>query len=200
MKPYLPIVATLLVPAASLVAQESNSDPGCCGNADRAPRTFRDAPTHDTIAGRGTPVSNPIAQLPKVEVTASSEDVPQAEAPKPESLISRSEILHRGNKVTLVPKRAVLHVPSTLRGALGAPANPELVVWSEFYRENRGWIDTVEVTRAQAEGWKPLSEELLESFQNRSKIVVATLQGGPISVLPVVEEAAGPETATKETP
>ena len=36
----------------------------------------------------------------------------------------------------------------------------KLMSWADFYAQNRGWITTVEVTRVQAEGNKPLAEEI----------------------------------------
>jgi hypothetical protein len=42
----------------------------------------------------------------------------------------------------------------------------------------------VEVTREQSEGNSPIDEDVLSSFKQRTKVVVATYQGGPISILP----------------
>ncbi|GAA5480207.1 hypothetical protein Hhel01_03731 [Haloferula helveola] len=126
------------------------------------------------------------------------EEVKVSEAPKPESILARSEVLYRGNIATLIPKRAVLHLPSGLRGALARPAEGQgvkFVQWSQFYAANRSWIRTVEVTRAQAEGMEAMPEETVEKFKESREMIVATYQTGPISVMPVKE----PEAATATT-
>ncbi|MBK1827666.1 hypothetical protein [Haloferula rosea] len=171
---------------------------GCCGDQAPPRAVIRDAATHDSIveAGRGRAV-NPIGQLATANIP---EEVKSSKPFKPESLIARSEVLKRGNTATLVPKRAVLHLPADLRGVMGLPENPQLVNWPDFLMQNRAWIRTVEVTRAQAEGQAPLSEAMLESFKDCRQVVVATYQTGPISVLPYVAPEEPAETANVEEP
>ncbi|HEY8960712.1 MAG TPA: hypothetical protein VIM57_00815, partial [Luteolibacter sp.] len=62
-------------------------------------------------------------------------------------------------------------------------------------------IKTMEVTRAQAEGKEPFTEEMAKSLENSSAIVVATFSGDPISVLPAPpkEEAAPGSTPNSST-
>lgn len=156
---------------------------------------FRDAATHDSIVENRKVRPNPISELAQVAVP---EEAKASETYKPQSLLARSEVIKRGNTATLVPKRAVLHVPADLRGVIGMPENPQLVNWGEFFAQNRSWIRTVEVTRNQAEGGAPLSEELIKSFEDCRQVVVATFQTGPISVLPYVEPEEPTETANVE--
>ena len=112
-------------------------------------------------------------------------------------LISRSDILCFQGRATLVPKRAVLHVPKSLAGRLGMQEGSQIGSWTEFLNANRAWIRTVPVTRIQAEGNDPMPEGVLKSFVKEQRVVIATYQEGPISVLPLkVPEAAvagGPE-------
>jgi len=186
----------LILFAASAVVLPLHAQSDCCGGTDPS-RVFRDAATHDSLVEAGKGRGNPIGELAQQNVP---EEVKQSTPYKPTSLIARSEILKRGSTATLVPKRAVLHVPSDLRGVLGLPENPNLVNWPDFLLQNRAWIRTVEVTRAQAEGMAPLSEEMLESFKECRQVVVATYQTGPISVLPYVDPEEQAETANVEEP
>lgn len=182
MKSLIVIISSILVPVGLLPAQESG--PGCCGNSNKK-TAFRDAATHEALAKRGRGKANPISELRSVRPP---EDAMNSKAFKPESIIARSEVLHRGQVATLIPKRAVLHLPAGLRGAVGMPEGVQLVSWADFYRANRNWIRTLEVTRAQAEGETPLSEEAVESFKESRDLIVATYQTGPISVMPLKEE------------
>lgn len=148
-------------------------------------RVFRDAATHESLAGQKKQPADPISVLVPNEMPVPQGDL---EPFKPTSLIARSEILHARGAATLVPKRAILHLPAGLKGAHGMPkGSPKILNWRDFYVANRSWIDTVEVTRAQAEGRAPLSEKLVESFEECRKVVVAVYQAGPISVLPLAE-------------
>ena len=187
------IVAASLIPAASLIAEERA--PGCCGSGIPDNAVFRDAATHSTLTVRETPGKNPIREL---RSATPPEDAMNSKAYVPQSIIGRSEVIHRGKVATLVPKRAVLHLPEGLRGSTGLPEGARLVSWAEFYRANRNWIRTFEVSRAQAEGETPLAEEAVESFKESPHLIVATYQTGPISVMPLREEESSNAAETKQ--
>ena len=190
------IYPCILAALANVCVAENIS--GCCPERGVSKRVFRDAANHDSIIERKATDADPISLLKPVVQSTPVEGVV---APKRVSLIERSDIIHQGDLVTLVPKRAVLHLPDHLRGQVGKVEGKKLVNWPEFYRANRAWIDTIEVTRAQAEGRAPLSEELIKSFEKRTKAVVAVMQGGPISVLPLEKpEAEVAGTENTETP
>lgn len=121
-------------------------------------------------------------------------------------LISRSDVICFRDRATLVPKRAVLHVPKNLSDRLVMKEGAQLGIWVDFLNANRAWIRTVAVTRVQAEGNDPMPEATLKSFEKEQRLVVATYQDGPISVLPlkVAEPAPAPgdpaATALKPSP
>lgn len=194
MNPSFTTILAAMLPVALLSAQDK--DPDCCGNSNAGP-VFRDAATHKSLAARGQAQENPIASLPSIQPP---EEAMNSKAYKPESIIARSEVIHRGRMATLVPKRAVLHLPDDLRGAVGLPQGVQLISWAQFYKLNRNWIRTLEVTRAQAEGDAPLSEEVVESFKESRHLIVATYQTGPISVMPLKEEAEAPEISDNSKP
>ena len=161
-------------------------------------KVYRDAATHKSLVGRVKTQKEPLEDYKSSEKLDESQ---VSERYKPKSLIARSEILHARGFATLVPKRAVLHLPDGLKAYFGLPTgSTQVVPWSKFYVANRAWIDTVEVTRAQAEGRAPLSEELIKSFEKRRNVVVAVLQGGPISVLPVQAPAEEDKEANSKKP
>ena len=68
-----------------------------------------------------------------------------------------------------------------------ASVEPRVPDW--MAGQNRGWITTVEVSRVQAEGNLAIAEETRERIGKSMNLVVATYMGGPISVLPLKEEA-----------
>lgn len=119
---------------------------------------------------------------------------------QPKSLISESDTLCFNGAVTLVPKRAVLQTPKNLADRLQYVAGAKLMTWSEFYALNRGWITTVEVSRLQAEGNDPLAAETKKQLVKSGNLIVATFQGGPISVLPLKAPVEKSPTTTTPKP
>lgn len=119
---------------------------------------------------------------------------------RPESLIGSSDTICFNGTVTLVPKRAILQMPKNLADRLKYQPGAKLMNWAEFYALNRGWITTIEVSRVQAEGNSPLAEETTKKIAKSGNLIVATYQGGPISVLPPKPAPAGATTPTTHTP
>lgn len=120
-----------------------------------------------------------IAQTPpKASVSTSREQTPD--------LLSRSDILCYNGAFTIVPKRAILHQPKNIASRINQfiPGS-KVMAWLDFLRNNRGWISTVEVTRAQAEGREAIDHKVIEHYRKSSNLVVATYKSGPISVLPL---------------
>lgn len=142
---------------------------------------MRDATTHEQLAARqrGVQQADPMLALEP----ATGPD--PAKADRVPDLISQSDIVCFGGRATLVPKRAILHVPANLAERLKFLPSAKIQHWAEFYAENRGWITTVEVSRVQAEGNQPMDEAISKRVADSPSLVVATYQGGPISVLPL---------------
>lgn len=165
---------------------------------------MRDAATHDQLSQslRMVQQSDPIRDLgPAIGKTEEDPSKPLASR----DLIKDSTILCYRGYLTLVPKRAVLHLPDALKDRFEAKEKVKVVSWNGFFQVNRGWIRAVEVTREQAMGQAPMSEEVVKSFQEGNSAVIATFKGGPISVLPYVapetpEEGETAPAAPKEAP
>lgn len=110
-------------------------------------------------------------------------------------IFESSDILCFNGNATLVPKRAILHQPQAVASRVNQyQPGSKLLSWLDFYAQNRGWITMVEVSRAQAQGKAPLDEEAVGRFRKGSNLVVATFQGGPISVNPPKESTPGAAT------
>lgn len=103
---------------------------------------------------------------------------------QPEDLLSKSDIISYNGMTTLVPKRAIIQLPESMAQRVGRPDGSRIVSWAEFHAANRGWITTLEVSRAQAAGREPFSKETSETLSKATTMVVATFNGGTISVLP----------------
>lgn len=116
---------------------------------------------------------------------------------QPGDLISRSDIICFNGLTTLVPKKSIITVPKNYEGRLKHIPGSKLVSWKEFYESNRGWITTVEITRQQAAGVSSLNEETSKRVSLSKNLMVATLHGGPISLLPPTDPVEGaPESTT----
>ncbi len=167
----LPQVIPLLL--CVIVPQARSSEVGAS--------SMKDAATHDqlVLTYRQAAQDDPMRKL-KAAKGADPSLVNQ-----PKDLISESDILCFGGTATLVPKKAVLHIPKNLADRLKFLPGSKIQSWSDFYAQNRGWITTVEVSRAQAEGNNALAQAISERVPKSANLVVATYQGGPISVLPL---------------
>ncbi|MCB1091277.1 MAG: hypothetical protein KDL87_07095 [Verrucomicrobiae bacterium] len=142
----------------------------------------RDRPSHDELAKalKDSQKNNPMRGLPAPR----GDGKDPAKAATPPDLLSNSDILCHHGKATLVPKRAILFVPDNYSNRLKFEKGAKIQTFAEFLRTNRDWIKTVEVSRVQAEGGEPLSEDTQQDLEKSTSLVVATYQGGPISVLP----------------
>ncbi|MFD0894834.1 hypothetical protein KBB96_04545 [Luteolibacter ambystomatis] len=153
-----------------------------------------DAVTHEQL----TAISKKANSTPP---TAQMKPVQLAEDPsvvnRPGDLFSRSDIFCFNGYASLVPKQAILHIPDNYASRVGLQDGVKFQIWADFYAANRGWITTQEVTRAQAEGREPLSDDVKKALSKCTSVVVATYHTGPISVL--APKPVQPATATATT-
>jgi hypothetical protein len=114
-------------------------------------------------------------------------------------LMSRSDTLSFNGLMTLVPKRAIVHQPPGFEARVNQiQPGSKIVGWRDFLQNNRGWVTTVDVSLAQAEGRIPMDEKVVELYKKGSNLVIATYRGGPISVLPQKTPDADASAATKK--
>jgi len=158
------------------------------------PGRMRDAATHDQLARtyREFSQQNPMRNLKP------SEGVDPSTVNRPKDILSESDIICFNGLATLVPKRAILTLPESMKDRLEFRPGSKLVGWLDFYAANRGWINTMEVSRSQAEGNEVFKEEVSERIGKSKNLLVATYLGGPISVLPP-KVTAPAETTGQET-
>ncbi len=153
--------------------------------------TMRDAVTHNelSLAYRKVVQEDPMAKMEPAKGPDPSL------VNQPTDLVASSDIISFGGKATLVPKRAILTIPKHLSDRIKFVPGSKIVSWADFFALNRGWITTVEVSRVQAEGNKALADQVSDRVHKSSNLVVATYQGGPISVLPlkIPQETANAE-------
>ncbi|MEX2580286.1 MAG: hypothetical protein WD342_14605 [Verrucomicrobiales bacterium] len=158
---------------------------------------MRDVATHDQLSRSLAQQTDPIRNLGPA-IGKSDEDPSLKNSSR--DLIKESTIICFNGSLTLVPKRAVLFVPDRLQERVEVKPKQEVKTWADFYQRNRGWIRTVEVSREQAMGQKPISESILDAVAKSSSLVVATFKNGPISVIPYEEpEEPNESTTTKPT-
>jgi len=144
-----------------------------------APHVMRDAATHKQLALQ---LLNMQHEDPMQRLSASQGGDPSHNQPK--DLLSQSDILCFQGMATLLPRHAVLLLPKAMTGRSVFTAGATLMGWAEFYAQNRGWITTVEVSSLQAAGTLPLAADVTQRLMDGTRVVVATYQGGPISVMP----------------
>lgn len=180
------IVALFLLPSLLAAAPAG-------GNAK-----LRDAATHDQLSQklRMAQQKDPIRDVgPPAGKVDSDPSVQTANR----DLIKESTVLCYRGYLTLVPKQAVLHLPEPLKDRFEIKPNIIVQTWADFYRANRGWIRTVEVTREQAMGQVAIPEEIVEAYKLSTSAVIATFNGGPISVLPLKQPETGADPSADPT-
>lgn len=156
---------------------------------------MRDAATHEqlSLAMRKAEQADPMRNLPP----AKGGDPTLVNQPK--DILATSDIVCFNGDATLVPKRAIMCIPKSMGGRLKFQPGSRIMGWADFYAKNRGWITTIEVSRVQAEGNKALDEQTTEKISRSTNLIVATYQGGPISVLPPKVPAQGAAPAPTPT-
>jgi len=141
-----------------------------------AAEPMRDRISPDEFAKRRSdqPLAGVVPPAPTDGAAAQRTDTP--------SLISESEILGDGQRWTIAPKGALLHVPKALAGRVSGKPQGTLVSWLDFLRANGSWVIPAEMSIEQASGKAPLPKDRIKFWKSQDKIVVAVHRGGPISV------------------
>jgi hypothetical protein len=150
------------------------------------------------------PTAEAIVQLQQQQGANPMDAIQQTPEGKPavapqkeeQSIIRQSMILHDGKNWTLVPKGAVVFLPTALKNRVDVKPVGRLLPFAEFLVHNRSWITTNEVTFDQAAGNDSLPAERVEFWAKQDKVVIATHQSGPISVA----VKTPPATAAPATP
>ena len=158
---------------------------------EAAKPVFRDAATHEQISKirQETQANDPMKSLGKSEGNDPSKEN------QPLNLVESSDVVSFQGLTTLVPKRAIIMLPDNFKDRINnhTPGN-RVVGWLDFYAANRGWITTVEISRAQAGGRESLDEGLSAQLGKSKNMVVTVMDSGPISYLPYREEKEKDET------
>jgi len=103
------------------------------------------------------------------------------------------DIIGHDGAITLVPKGAILHVPERLRASVGAVSG-RILPWAEFASSYPSVVEPLAVTLENVSGVVPLSAEALAAVAKSDRIVVALLNGGPVS-FPESKNADSPPAA-----
>ncbi len=168
------------------------------GHAEGVPTpaapAMRDAATHQQLALtlRKSQQEDPMKNMAPTQGEDPSKNLPK-------DLISQSDIICFQGMATLVPKRAILQIPESCTERLTITPGAKIVGWADFFAANRGWITTVEISREQAEGKEPITEDTRKQLTQCRNLVVATYQGGPISMLPPATPATPPPATASPT-
>lgn len=194
----LVLASTPLLSGAIARAEEAPA-PASASTSARETRPMRDAVRNDELsrALRMAQQNDPMRKLGPA--TGDTEKDPSL-ALAGRDLVKDSIVLCFRGELTLVPKRSVLHLPPHLESRFQPAKKAAVKTWQEFYRNNRGWIRTVEVSREQAMGEAPFPEEIAATFETSNSVVVATFKGGPISVKPHVPPDPAAKAAGASAP
>ncbi len=182
--PNLPI---LCLAASAVLTVSLNAEDG-----GKEKLVFRVAATHDSLSQK-LRMQNAVDPMKALE---KSEGVDPSTVNQPVSLLDSSDLISYGGITTIVPKRAIMQIPEKYKDRINSHVDGNTIVgWLDFYAKNRGWITTVEISRAQAAGREGFSEEFSEQLSKNTNLVITVLAAGPISFRPyVAEENEGGKT------
>lgn len=97
-------------------------------------------------------------------------------------LAANSEFITFNGDSTLIPKRAIIHLPEASKKNVVQTATGKVLSWLEFSAKYPALVTRVDVTIKHASGQESLDPKVMESFAKDTRIVVAVLSGSPISV------------------
>lgn len=172
------IVAAGVAASVSLAAPE----PGAGGQAKLRP-------SHELLKQRQEQEAQKLAEkrhgmgLPPLE----EREIKYDDRKKLGNLMDRSSVLCLGGFWTLVPKRAVIHIPATYKPRVDGARSGKLIPWPQFYARNRGWLQTHSVSISEARGDAEMDPKKVDVYKRSGRVVVAVCHNGPISVLPLKE-------------
>lgn len=167
--PFSILLALVLIPAIS----SGNPSPGSgTFPKNTGPSTAERITDAEFIARRAASAdaANPVRHQPA--------------RPKGYGLLEMSAILHHGQQMVFLPKDSILHCPQEHEARRSGTVTGRPVDWITFLAANRSWLATFEVTREQIIGQKPVPPEIRDRFARGKSVVVATFQGGPVTVIP----------------
>ncbi len=105
---------------------------------------------------------------------------------------ARSIILFDGEKHTLVPLGAILHLPESLQNRVISEPAGDFTFWPSFLKRNSAWLHAREVPLAMAKGDAKSAAPLLRDLAGERRLVVSVYRGGPISILEPAPGAGKP--------
>jgi hypothetical protein len=155
-------------------------------------------------SGRGPEVLPPGLQPPANDVTndeafrarrnaagnASPKPVPRQV--KGYGIAELSVFINHGENHAILPKGSIIYCPDVLATRVSNKTGGKPIAWNDFLVANRNWISTHEVTLAQVRGEAPLSESDRKAFATAGHVIIATLRGNPVTVLPAPSPVTQP--------
>ncbi|MCW1921651.1 hypothetical protein OKA05_03745 [Luteolibacter arcticus] len=130
-------------------------------------------------------VSGDEAFIARRDAAGAARPKPVARKAKDYSIAELSAFISNGETHAILPKGSVVFCPDAVATRVSNKAVGKPVAWPDFLVANRNWISTHEVTLPQIRGEAPLSESDRKAFAAAGRIVIATLRGNPVTVLPV---------------
>lgn len=128
----------------------------------------------------------------KPRVVADEGAVAAASKARNKSYYDGTLILAKDKVHTVVPKGAILNLPSEMEGMLVEKPEGDLMRWPDFLKKYGKFVTTREVSWATVKGEDPIKENEKKAFAKGGKVVIAVFRGGPVTVLepPPEEEGA----------
>ena len=118
----------------------------------------------------------------KLRKTSPASAAPTDSAKEDWQGMSALDFIIYGGDTTVVPKGSILHVPESMLNNVGSSLPGNTIPWIEFLVKYPGIITQMEVSLKTASGEAPVNSEALALLAKSERIIVAVLNGSPISI------------------
>lgn len=121
------------------------------------------------------------SQLEADAESYSYEEDPSIERNLPD-LMEGATILYSGNRWTFIPSGSIVAMPDRQKRRVVSKQQGKFLPWPRFVRLNASWLSTYPVSAEIARGGDKFEESDFEALAESRRVLVATLNGNPISV------------------
>lgn len=164
------LVCTLIFPAAFVHA----------GDESQTPDIPKARPSHQSIQDKITQQQKDASRQERSSAKPVQKPVDQK---KKFNIADEDTLLVSKGLWTPLPKGTVIYTPNHLKSKIAGQPKGKISDWKQFLQKNKGWIHLHPVTMAQARG-SQIKPEVIKAYQSMGKMVIATYQNNPISVMP----------------
>ena len=134
------------------------------------------------------------------QVAAKAKPVGESRPSGKTNILEHSIILSDGEKFTLIPEGAILHLPEKLQSHVLAKPQGDFTFWPNFLKRNASWLTIKEVPLEMAKGNAEAAQAIAKELTYENRAVVAVYKKSPIMIMEAQEPEVQEEKPGGSTP